>query len=470
MAASVPKIQDYRSAVDYLLGRINYERVTTMPYRSSELKLARMRRLLQLLGNPQEQLQIIHVAGTKGKGSTCHMLASILMASGCRTGLFSSPHLELVEERFRIDLEVCPQATFVELVDQMVEAVTTIDEECEPSGDNGPTFFEITTAIAYCYFAKAKVDFAIIEVGLGGRLDSTNVCTPLVSIVTSISFDHTKQLGNTLHEIATEKAGIIKPRVPVVTGVTEQEPLAAIQQVASQNGSRLFRLGKDFDFQLTKEQQQQSDSLSVKASFRISADDSEYTYPHLSVGLPGPHQAANAAVAVAALHALPNELFTPTEKAIRQGLQKAVCPARVEVVRQRPLTILDVAHNVASVAALVASLPARRSGQRRVLILAATQGKDHQEMCRLLVPQFDHIVLTRYTGNPRGLPISRLARFVRVAVREANPEAPPEVTTCNMPVDAWETARQVTSGDDLICVTGSFFIAGEISAILKSGS
>ncbi len=233
------------------MGRINYERTATVPYNQRQLKLDRMRQLLVRLGQPDAGMKIVHVAGTKGKGSTSAMIAAMLTAAGYRTGVFSSPHLERIEERFAVDGQPCAAEELVVLVDRLRPVVQAMDEEAMREGDStaGPTYFEITTAMALLHFVERKVDAAVLEVGMGGRLDSTNVCLPVVSVITSISFDHMKQLGNTLAAIAREKAGIIKPGVPVVCGATEPEAQAVIGAVAREHGCRLIQLGEDFTFQ-----------------------------------------------------------------------------------------------------------------------------------------------------------------------------------------------------------------------------
>ena len=233
----------YRQALAFLYDRLNYERALQMPYDKAELRLERMVRLLQLLGDPQRGQKIVHVAGTKGKGSTCAILSSILQQAGYRTGLFTSPHLLRVEERVAIDRQVCSAAELIELVAALRPAVEQLERQAAASGAPGPTFFELTTALALLHFARRQVDYTILEVGLGGRLDSTNVCQPQVAVITSISYDHTSQLGHTLEAIAGEKAGIIKPGVPVISGVTTPGPREVIWQVADRCGCSLRNLG-----------------------------------------------------------------------------------------------------------------------------------------------------------------------------------------------------------------------------------
>ncbi len=257
LARAAPDDPAREAAIDWLMRRINYERTAFVPYCSRQLKLDRMRQLLTRLGQPDAGMKIVHVAGTKGKGSTSAMIAAMLTAAGYRTGVFSSPHLERIEERFAVDGVPCSADELVALVNRVIPIVRAMDEEAgepasagdEATSDAGPTYFEITTAIALLHFVERHVDAAVLEVGLGGRLDSTNVCLPVVSVITSISFDHMRQLGNTLASIAREKAGIIKPGVPVVSGVIDPEPQAVIAQIAREHGCRLIQLGRDFDFQ-----------------------------------------------------------------------------------------------------------------------------------------------------------------------------------------------------------------------------
>lgn len=251
MSAEMP-VHDRQSAFDFLFGRINYERTSLVPYSTGEFKLDRIRRLLAALGDPHKKFPAIHIAGTKGKGSTAAMMASILQVAGYRVGLYTSPHLNSLEERFVVNGQLCSEPEFVSLVQEIQRAVHEIAEQ-ELSGVSPPlgehTFFEITTALGLLHFARQNVDAAVLEVGLGGRLDSTNVCLPAVCIITTISFDHTRQLGNTLALIAAEKAGIIKPGVPVVSGVTNDEPREVIRVIAAQQNAPLYERTIDFDTQ-----------------------------------------------------------------------------------------------------------------------------------------------------------------------------------------------------------------------------
>src|SRR5262245_50953624 len=315
-----------------------------------------MRQLLTRLGQPDAGLKIIHVAGTKGKGSTSAMIAGILTAAGYRTGVFSSPHLDRIEERFAVDALPCSAAELVALVDRIRPIAHAMDAEAAADGDpaGGPTYFEVTTAMALLHFVECGIDAAVLEVGLGGRLDSTNVCLPAVCVITSISFDHMKQLGNTLAAIAREKAGIIKPGVPVVCGVTEPEPQAVIAEVALEHGCRLIQLHRDFSFQYQRtdmssvpiandEARMTNDGRRFNSSFVIRHSsfptlDFAYQVPgqehhlgSLPLAMRGPHQAANAAVALATIAELRHQGWCISEDAIRTGLSQATLPGRVEV-------------------------------------------------------------------------------------------------------------------------------------------
>ncbi|MGA2798343.1 MAG: folylpolyglutamate synthase/dihydrofolate synthase family protein [Thermoguttaceae bacterium] len=492
----------YQLALQFLDQRVDFERFQTMPGPEREIKLDRMRALLDLLGNPQEKLPIIHVAGTKGKGSTSAMIAAVLRAPGYRTGLFTSPHLERVEERIAIDGQPCSADQFAALVTAVQPAVDALDREAGAAapGDHGPTYFEIITAMALLHFMQSGVQVAVLEVGLGGRLDSTNVCRPLVSVITSISFDHVQQLGDTLQSIAREKAGIIKPGVPVISGVIDEEPRNAIRQIAQDCGCRLVELKQDFDFEYhppqhleeqpaletidfwtvqnnsplraptecwSGEGQGEGGAKTLKSPLPPGEGQGEglsrcvhiQKYPNLPLALLGRHQAANAAVALATLNELALQGWNISEQSIRQGLTTVQWPARIEIVARRPVVILDSAHNSASIAALMQVLKESFSVTRRLLLFATTRDKDYKEMLKLLLEGFDEIAFTQYTTNPRALPPAELES---TAYKLTGRHYPVFIN----PAEAWNHLRQSAAPDDLICITGSFFLAGEMRKLL----
>ena len=452
-----------------------------------------MRDLLARLGDPQDRLKIIHVAGTKGKGSTSAMIAAALSACGFRTGLFTSPHLDRLEERIRIDGQPCSADEFVNLVDQVRPVVERMDAEFAQNKppEPGPTYFEITTAMALLHFACSPpnplplgegrgegaelasaepphpnplpkgegTDFAVLEVGLGGRLDSTNVCRPLVSVITSISFDHTKQLGNTLAEIAAEKAGIIKSGVPIVSGVTNDEPRRVIADISGERGARLVQLGVDFDFQYHPPRGLDTGSGQSRGSIDFERHLAWRTEKlgEIQLGLIGRHQAANAAVSLAVLAELQTLGWQLPESNIRRGLAEVRWPARIEIVFRSPTVVVDAAHNVASIESLLETLDESFSAKRRVLIFATTQDKDVRGMLRLLLPRFESVILTRYLNNPRAVEIEELDAI-------AAEISPIQRFVCPNPAAAWRLAQELITPLHLLCITGSFFLAAEMRA------
>ena len=453
--ADYRRTPEYLAAHNFLVGRINYERVTKMPYSRKELNLDRMARLLDLLGDPHKQVDLIHIAGTKGKGSTAAFLSSAFQAHGLRCGSYTSPHLHHVEERFRLNGQSSRPQTFVHLVQQIRPAVAEIDS-CT---DDHVTYFEIATALGFLFFLHQQVDVAVVEVGLGGRLDSTNVCQPIVSVITSISFDHMKQLGNTLGEIAAEKAGIIKRNIPVVSGVVADEPRTVIRDIAQQRHATLLERDKDFRYT-----DYRAGSIPKSSSINFEEFTDGRWRPILQdveLGKLGEHQAANASVALACLRLLPDRLRLNLD-AIRRGFAASRCEARIEVVATDPLVIVDAAHNPASAQALVNTLQDLPVGGCSWLILATTRGKDVEQMLDVLLPCFDRVVCTRYENNPRGHTTGSLLEMVETAKRGQN------VSACDTPREAWEHVQESIQPSDRICITGSFFIAAELREFILS--
>jgi dihydrofolate synthase/folylpolyglutamate synthase len=306
------------------------------------------------------------------------------------------------------------------------------------------------------HFARSGVELAVLEVGLGGRLDSTNVCRPLVSVITSISFDHTKQLGNTLAAIAREKAGIIKPGIPVVSGVVAAEPREVIAQVAHEVQAPLFQRGRDFDVRLVDGAKGESASVYYVQGQRELGP--------LTLGMLGQHQAANAATAIAAIAHLPRDRYSIGEPDIRQGLRDACCPARVQVFATRPTLVLDVAHNVASIAALLQTLNEQFAGRRKVLLFASSRDKDTPGMLQQLLPAFDHVVLTKYIHNPRAVEPAELLAMAQAIVSDT--PLPVVCQTADHPTAAWQAAHAAAGPNDLIVIAGSFFLAAEVQSLL----
>jgi dihydrofolate synthase / folylpolyglutamate synthase len=426
---------------------INYEQRTPTP---ADLKLDRMRSLLARLGSPQDRLPILHVAGSKGKGSTAAMLAAVLQQAGYRTGLFTSPHLCRVEERFQIDGRPIPTE---ELGALLADVRAAIDPR-RPA--LMPTFFEVGTAAGLLHFIRRRVDIAVLEVGLGGRLDSTNVCRPLVAIITSISYDHTRLLGDRLASIAREKAGILKRDRPALSGATNPEARAVIEEVARQRRAPLRQLGVEFHY---RSEPGHVDADGNVQRMRVEVTTWRRRWPWMDVNLLGEHQAANAAVAVACVEEMRDQGWHVPEAAVAAGLAEVVWLARMEIVGHAPLIVLDCAHNVASAEALLQTLEASFPSCRRLLIFAGSGDKDVAGMFRVLAPAFAHVFLSRFTNNPRAVPPEHLGELL-------SGQADTPFTLCGTPAEALVAARGMAGAGDLIVITGSVFLAGEIRTLL----
>jgi dihydrofolate synthase/folylpolyglutamate synthase len=446
----------YQDRLDYLYARLDYER-DGMPRSLSDLRIGRMRRLMRKLGDPQLGLRIVHVAGTKGKGSTAAMIAAALSASGVRTGLYSSPHLERLEERYEIDGRAIAEDELIALVDRVRAAVDELGAEGVLPRDAGLTFFELTTAMALLHFAERKAGAVVLEVGMGGRLDSTNVVRPLVSVVTSIAFDHMRQLGDTLGAIAAEKAGIFKRRRPAVSGVQEEEPRRAIRRIAAARRCPLREIGVDFDFRAIDP----LPPIVRPTAGRVAVKTWRTDWGTLDVPLLGRHQAHNTAVALAALDALAeaDPSLAVGRDAVVRGFAGLKWPARVEVMGESPWLVVDGAHNVASAAALAETLRTSFPETTRTLVFGTTRDKDLAGQLRALLPLFDAVIATRYARNPRSVSPDEVAAAA-LAIDGRAVRVEPD------PAEALATARRLTPPGGLICVTGSLFLAAEVRAIV----
>ena len=416
----------YQTALDWLYSFIDSEK--NLPRTSSEFKLARTKGLLTALGNPHTQYPSVVVAGTKGKGSTCAMLESMVRAAGLNTGLWTSPHLHSYRERMQINRVPPTQQRLISLVEEIKPAVAQLDPQL-----GQPSVYELGVTLGLLYFAQEQVDLAVLEIGIGGRLDAINVATPLLAVIASISYDHMAVLGDTLGAIAGEKAGIIKPFVPVITAVQAAEAADAIAQRATELQAPLF--------------------IAATAGVQEAASGALAEYPTLiigdNVGLPGDFQLENARLAVGAGMLL-RELGWPlTDDTIRQGLKTTHWPGRFELVGEHPPIVVDGAHNGASAQVLLRSLRAL-SYERLILVLGTSSDKDVEAMARELGPAIDHVVLTQ-SGHPRALPIEELqGRFA--------PWTNASITTAPDVQLAIHAARSLAQADDLICVAGSLFV------------
>ncbi|MDP3804780.1 MAG: folylpolyglutamate synthase/dihydrofolate synthase family protein, partial [Candidatus Omnitrophota bacterium] len=385
----------YQEALQYLDSFINYEKLDSYDYKKC-LKLDTMRKLARLLGDPQEGINSIHIAGTKGKGSTAAILHSILKNAGFKVGLYTSPHLESFRERIRINDELISE----EEISRLLERIKSVVDKME---DDIPSFFEVYTALAYLYFKERKVDFAVYETGLGGRLDATNIINPLVSAITPISYEHTQKLGNTLKEIAGEKGGIIKDSTPCVSAPQAGEAREVIENICKEKRAKLILVGKDILFE-------ELNSDERREAFNIFGLFGEY--PILETPLLGSHQVVNAATAVGILEALRFYGLTIPSEAVRNGIRDVRWAGRLEIVSRNPLVILDGAQNRASANALAKAVKKIFGYRRLLLVLGVSKDKDIAGILEELLPISDSIILTKSKVIERALEPSKIKELI----------------------------------------------------------
>ena len=433
--------QRYQAALDYLYSFVDYSLTHQQNLAPENFDLSRMRALLNALGNPQEQYPIIHIAGTKGKGSVSAFCATALQEAGHKTGLYTSPHLKDFSERIQIDRQPISEDALITLVDEIKPHVAAIPRL---------TTFEISTALAFLHFARQGVNAAVIEVGLGGRLDATNVITPLISVITSISLDHTYVLGNTLAEIAAEKGGIIKPGVPVVLAPQRSEPRERLHQIAAERGCPLVQVGVDYKFSIKS----RSLAEQIVSVWRSTGAPSAPVL--LKIHLLGDHQAENAATAYAALHTAQDAGLQIGENNIRRGLQETTWPGRFEILdsHESVPVIIDGAHNPYSAQALRNTLDQYIPDRPLLLIVGFSADKDIAAMLKAWRSRARHIIATQ-SGHPRAIPPDEIA----AAVREIS-DTP--VTIAPDASAALNEARRMAREDDIILGTGSIFLAASV--------
>jgi len=431
---------DYREAIAYIIERSGYDRgFVANPFDAETVGLQRTAWLLEALGHPERGFTVVHIAGTKGKGSTGACVAAILRAAGRRVGFYSSPHLHTFRERIQIDgMPIAPE-DFAALTAE-IAAVNRRLAEARPDWGEA-TAFEVSTALAFLAFARAGVEVGVVEVGLGGRLDATNVVTPAVAVITPISYDHTAILGNTLSAIAAEKGGIIKPGRPVVIGPQPAEALATLERIAAERGSPVYRAGRDWH------------ATGTDAAFNLTGPWG--TLRDLRLALRGRHQVENAATAVAACWLLREQGLDIPEVAIRAGLAAVNWPGRLEVVREQPLVVVDGAHNVDAAARLAEALVDTFGPRRRTFVLGIARDKDISAMLKILAPLADRIIATA-SHHPRAADPAQVAAAARAAGGTGTTveEAPDIATGLRHALDA-------AAPDDLICVTGSLYAVSE---------
>jgi dihydrofolate synthase/folylpolyglutamate synthase len=445
-AARAPEITTYPNAVRYLLERVDHERMRVLRYNDHTFKLDRMRAILERLGNPQEQIRTVHVAGTVGKGSTTAMIASMLQGCGYAVGEYTSPHLLDLRERVAVNGSPISRNDLTTVVRAVAEAADALGEE--------PTFFELMTAVAFKHFAEQAVDLAVIEVGLGGRLDSTNVITPEVSVITQIDYDHTHLLGRTLPEIAREKAGIIKRGVPVITYEQAPEVEAVLREVAQAQGSPLRIINKDIEFSCRF-----GATPELGPHTRVCLITEQSQYMHLPVPLAGEHQAINCGLALTAVDTLKGAGFDCPELSLLKGLAATRVPGRMELVWDRPRILVDGAHNAAAVAALMRCVGAYLPYDSMVCVFGCCEDKDVPALLRKVALGGDKLIFTRAKGNPRAADPHELQRqFADVSGKMSQ--------VARSVSEALDLASRAVGRDDLICVTGSFYLVADVKKYL----
>jgi dihydrofolate synthase/folylpolyglutamate synthase len=410
------------------------ERIYNLHGGAIDLRLDRMRQALALFGHPENQFASIHVAGTNGKGSTSAMLHNILSLAGYRAALYTSPHLVSFTERIKVGDQEIAEREVVALADEIWQRTAAVGVSL--------TFFEIVTAMAFIYFARQKIDVAVVEVGLGGRLDATNVVTPLVSVITTISKDHEAFLGADLVSIGREKAGIIKPRVPVVCGELPAEVAQLTGQIAEERQTQAVFLGKDFKI-----------SLKMDGSFDYTSIKQHFS--DLTVSLRGQHQKNNAAVALAALEASRGH-FTVGDAAMRRGLATVRWPGRLEVMLDQPLVMIDGAHNGEGVRALAAELEKLRPGRRLKLLFAAMADKEWPLMLAALADRVDEVIFTKVAMERSADPAVMAEKFAGKLPARVVPDAQ----------TALEGLLDDAAPRDAIIVAGSLYLLGEVRPLL----
>jgi dihydrofolate synthase / folylpolyglutamate synthase len=436
----------YREALDWLYSFSDTERTGAFVH-DREDNLQRERALLAELGNPHLAYGVTHIAGTKGKGSTAAMIASVLAASGIRTGLYTQPDLHTFRERIQIGGEVMIEAAIASFAARVREALERV-------GDRQGSYitYEVATALAFLVLREAVVEHAVIEVGLGGRLDATNVVEPSVTVITSISYDHMEVLGDSLTEIATEKAGIIKPGVATVTTAQAPQALAVFERVCAERGSRLIRVAPEGTPGAACTYR--DDGATENAQW-CTVKGPGFTLAHLELGLLGAHQLENAAGAVAAAHELRRRGLVIPDTAIREGLRRARWPARLQQVGWRPAIIVDGAHNADSLAKLGVALRRHFTWRRLIFVVGTMADKDRGGMAHQLAAMHPNLVVATHARSPRALPAET---FVE-AVHDDDPALPVEVAK-TVPA-ALEVAQAAAGPEDLVCITGSLYLAGE---------
>ena len=430
---------DYQSAIKYIYSLTDYEKIPGSAW-INDFDLRRMEELLYRLGKPHQGIKSVHIAGTKGKGSTAAMIASVLVAAGYRVGLYTSPHLSTPRERIRIGSNLISEAEFGILMDEVMPEVEAVNKD---NRYGKLTTFEVFTALTFLYFKRAGVDFQVLEVGLGGRLDATNVINADVSVITTISLDHTDILGNNLVDIAAEKAGIIKSGNVVVSSIQCLEAVTVIETACLKAGATLIKVGKDVLWQ------KGSYGLSGQ-TFILKGIRREY---YISIPLLGGHQLENAATAVASIECLINQGNNITAENISSGMSQVQCPGRIQILKEDPLLIVDGAHNADSARRLKEAIVEYFSYNHLILIVGTSIDKDIAGIADELCDIADIIIVT-HSRHPRSAGNDILTS--RFSKKNNKVHSAQDITS------ALQLAYSLAGKRDLICATGSLFVVAEV--------
>ncbi len=435
------QINTWNKAIKWLKSRENLEKTRVARYNSEEYKLDRTVQLMKAMGNPHKSLKCVHVVGTVGKGSVTTMISSMLQNAGYTVGSYTSPHLEDVRERISINKEYIPKKDFIDLCANIEQVSNDIKIE--------PTYFEIMTVMGITYFANQAVDIAIIEAGLGGRLDCTNVISPELVVVAEIDFDHTQILGSTLEKIASEKAGVFKKNIPIVSHKQTPEVEEVLISKAKSINAPIKILDRDIEFS-----RRFGSSEELGPHMRICLISDPDRYMHVPVPLPGDHQAMNCGLSIAALDHLRKSGFECSKEQIISGLTGTSLPGRMETIWESPRILIDGAHNPAAIRSLIRTLGVQAPYDSLICIFGCCQDKDTKSMLEQLALGADKVIFTKASKNPRAAdPESLFKEFSNKSGKMAQFE--PDINS------ALETAARAAGRDDLICIFGSFYLAGE---------
>ncbi len=449
---------NYEAALAYIEAFIDYERSPDFSRQARLYNLNRISLLLKRLGNPHDRLQVIHIAGSKGKGSTAALVASVLTHAGYKTGLFTSPHLITPRERCRIDGELISEADVAFYIEKIKPAIETVST----SEFGRVSFFEIYTALAFTYFADKATDFAVIEVGLGGRLDATNVVKPVATVVTPIALEHTAILGETYTEIAAEKAEIIKEGCPLVLAPQHSEARAVFERVANERKASIVA-AKTHDVEpdhrvLTSQLVQDADGIPIAQQFDVETDSERYS--QLTIPLLGHHQFVNATTAIAAIECLKQGGYAIPKNSVYAGFKNVQWHGRIQRIMSFPLVVLDGAHSPVSMEALCLTLRESFRYTQAIFIISLMKDKSLKAIGDIISKTADTVIATQVSENPRVMTAE--------AIQDAWSGTCEKITICPNPEKAIARALASASPTDLICITGSLYLVGQGLKIFKS--